>query len=83
MFQKQQPAPGEGRQHQGDPDIVGEMGQAVIVFQPAQHGQDIVPVMPVRFLSHHAAQQHQIQVSRIVDVGGDVHEVFCCPPKGH
>ena len=50
MFQEKQSAPGEGGQHQENAEVVGEVSQAMVVLQPTQHGQDVVPVMPVRFL---------------------------------
>ena len=83
MFQEQQPAPSERGQHQENTEVVGEVSQAMVILEPIQHGQDIVPVMPVRFLSSDPAKQHEIHLPRIVDIGGDIHEAFRYPPEGH
>src|SRR6185295_12076447 len=83
MFQEKQPAPSERGQHEENTDVVGEMSQAMIVLQPIQHGQDIVPVMHVSFLSSYPAKQHEIHRPRVIDIWGDIHEAFRRPPKSH
>ena len=59
------------------------MGQAMVVLQPAQHGEKIVPVVPVRFFSRDPTQQHEIHGPRIMDVGRNVHEVLRRPPQAN
>lgn len=83
MFQKQQSTPSERGQHQENAKIIGEVSQAMVILQPVQHRQEIVPVMPVRFLSSHPAEQHEIHRPRIVDIGSDIHAAFRRPPEGH
>ena len=83
MLQEKQPAPSERGHHQENAEVVGEVGQAMVILQSAQHGQDIVPVMPVRFFPSHPTKQNEIQRPRIVDIGGDVHDTFRRPPEGH
>ena len=77
------PAPRERGQHQENAEVVGEVRQAMVILQPAQQRQEIVPVMPVRFLPGHPAEQHEIHRPRIVDIGGDIHTAFRRPPEGH
>ena len=76
MLQEKQPAPSERGQHQENAEVVGEVSQVMVILQPTQHGQDIVPVMPVRLLPGHPAKQHEIQRPRIIDIGGDIHEAW-------
>lgn len=38
--------------------------------------------MPVRLFARHAADEHQIHRSCVIDVGGDIHEALCRPPQG-
>lgn len=83
VSQQEGAAPEEGRKHEEDTDIVCEVSQPMIPFQQAQHCQNIIPVVPVSFLSGHAADQHKVQRPRIIDVGRDIHHALCRPPRGH
>src|SRR5262245_27663318 len=59
------------------------MRDAMIVREPAEHAQDVLPIVSIRFLACDAAQQHQIQSPCIVNVWSYIHEIFGSPPKSH
>lgn len=75
-------APGQRQQHQHRPDAVRQLGQTVVILQPAEHGEEIVPVVRIDFLAGEPTEQQEIHCTSIVDVGRDVHEVFGRPPQG-
>ena len=83
VAQQEGTSPEEGAEHQENPDIVREVREPMVPLQEIQHRQDVVPVVAVGFFSGHAADEHEVERARIVDVRGDVHHAFCCPPQGH
>src|SRR5207253_9854561 len=40
----------EREYHEVDPEVLGRVGERVVVFEPAEVGQQILPIMPLDFL---------------------------------
>ena len=66
--------------HQRKPDAVRGEPQRSIEVQPAERGQDELPVVAFDLGASASAEQHESERPRVGNVGCDVHEVLTAPP---
>src|SRR5438309_937491 len=65
-------APEEREYHEVDPEVVGRVGERVVVFEPAEVGQQILPIMPLDFLPGEDERVHALLGGK--QVGDDERE---------
>jgi hypothetical protein len=53
-------APGQRKQHQHRPHAVRQLRQTMVILQPAEHGEEIVPVVRIDFLAGEPAEQQEV-----------------------
>lgn len=76
--------PDKGEQHQESPQGIHHSGDGVVVFQPPQLAENVVPIMVTGAIaSRRAAQENQFSGARVVNVRRRVHEALAQPPKAN